>query len=74
MKAALRLDDSLYIVAALTKKRLEKKLIKVIKEHIFDPYGVTYPYFLIRRATIVRAIVTLVEPFDDSGIVELYKC
>lgn len=73
MKAVVSIEDSLFTVAALTKKRLEKKVIEVIKEHIFDPYGVTYPYLLVRGAHTVKSSVTLVAPFDNSGVTEVYE-
>lgn len=73
MKAIINIEDSLFTVASLTKKRLEKKVIEVIKEHIFDPYGVTYSYLLIRGSYTVKSSVTLVDPFDDSGLVEVYE-
>jgi hypothetical protein len=73
MKAIINIEDSLFTVAALTKKRLEKKVIEVIKEHIFDPYGVTYSYLLIRGSYTVKSSVTLVDPFDDSGVTEVYE-
>lgn len=73
MKAVINIEDSLFTVAALTKKRLEKKVIEVIKEHIFDPYGVTYSYLLIRGTYTIKSSVTLVDPFDDSGVTEVYE-
>lgn len=73
MKAIINIEDSLFTVAALTKKRLEKKVIEVIKEHIFDPYGVTYSYLLIRGSYTVKSSVTLVDPFDYSGVTEVYE-
>lgn len=73
MKAIINIEDSLFTVAALTKKRLEKKVIEVIKEHIFDPYGFTYSYFLIRGTYTVKSSVTLVDSFDDSGVTEVYE-
>ena len=73
MKAVISIEDSLFTVTALTKKRLEKKLIEVIKEHIFDPYGVTYPYLLIRGTYTVKSSVTLIDPFDNSGVTEVYE-
>ena len=73
MKAIISIEDSLFTVAALTKKKLEKKVIKAIKEHIFDPYGFTYSYLLIRGTYTIKSSVTLVDPFDDSGVVEVYE-
>ena len=73
MKAIINIEDSLFTVAALTKKRLEKKVIKVIKEHIFDPYGFTYSYLLIRGSYTVKSSVILVDPFDNSGVTEVYE-
>ena len=73
MKAIINIEDSLFTVADLTKKRLEKKVIEVIKEHIFDPYGVTYSYLLIRGSYTVKSSVTLVDPFDNSGVTEVYE-
>lgn len=73
MKAVISIEDSLFTVAALTKKRLEKKVIAVIKEHIFDPYGFTYHYLLIRGTYTVRSSVSLVAPFDNSSVLEVYE-
>lgn len=73
MKAVIRIDDSLFTVAALTKKRLEKKVIEVIKKHVFDPYGITFPYFLIRGTYTTISSVTLEDPFNDSDITEVYE-
>lgn len=73
MKAIISIEDSLFTVAALTKKRLEKKVIEVIKEHIFDPYGFTYPYLIVRGSYTIKSSVTLVDPFDDGGLIEVYE-
>lgn len=73
MKAVISIEGSLFTVAALTKKRLEKKVIEVIKEHIFDPYGVTYPYLLIRGTYTVKSSVTLVPSFDNSSVIRVYE-
>lgn len=73
MKAVISIEGSLFTVAALTKKRLEKKVFEVIKEHIFDPFGFTYPYLLIRGLHTVKSNIVLEDPFDESGIIRVYE-
>lgn len=73
MKAIINIEGSLFTVAALTKKRLEKKVVEVIKEHIFDPYGVTYSYLLIRGTYTIKSSVTLVDLFNNSDVTEVYE-
>ena len=73
MKSVIFLDEKYICVKAFKESTLDEKILKVIREHIFDPEGYIFQYVVIKGHVVKTKEIRFEYLFEEGDLKRILR-